>query len=672
MTTTESEPRFLSEHSDTDPYRFNYATVESDQIATQTRVAIERARSQLDDLVGQDGDRTVATTMLPFEEVKIFIENFTTQLIYFAHLHTDEGVRDAARAALQEIEAFSTSHITLNTALYKSVAAITDVTDTDPQTTRMHDDLMRMFRRSGVDKDERTRQRVAEIKNRITGLQLAFEKSAAEVSEMWFDERDLAGVPPTTLDGLLRNDDGKVRVTSNYPEILPVLQYAEDERTRERATRMFNTQAPENRAVLREIIELRADLATTLGYSTYAEFDVEDVMTRTPETVQQFFSVLDRATKARYDAERRALTEALRSDTGRDVLYEFDVAYFQERVKEQRFDLSSKAVMEYFPFRTVLDGIHRVYAQLFGIRFEPVDASTLDLWASDGIYVYDIYEDDELLGRAYLDMHPRDGKYGHAACGALVSGIAGVQLPEIVLVCNFPQPSADKPALMTFREVKTWFHELGHGLHELFGARTDWIGFAGIRTEHDFVEAPSQMLENWLSDASVLQQIGRHYKTGEPIPAGMVEQIRRAEEYGSGWHVRRQLVLSRFSFEIYHRAPAEVDFAALWDEISTEYATVPRLPGTHMETRFGHVVLGYDAKYYTYMWSLAISKHLLTAFDRNNLMNSGPARRYRKLVLAPGGSRDAADLIADFTGSFSVEEIGAALEEWLTADPDQW
>ena len=672
VTTTAVEPRFVSERSGTDRFRFNYATVTAEQIIEATRAAIDQAGAGIDELTAKHGERTVTNTLRAIEAVKIFVENYGTQLSFFAYLHTDEGVRDASRAALQEIEAFSTSHITLNTGLYEAVAAIADVDDADHQSARMHKDLMRMFRRSGVNKDEATRTRVAEIKNEVTGLQLAFEKSAAETGEMWLDEHELTGVPDKTLEGFARDDDGKVRVTTNYPEILPVLQYADSDQTREKATRLFNTRAPENGPVLRRIIELRAELATLLGYETYAEFDVEIVMTKTPETVQKFLHVLDQSTKARYDAEILALTKALRADSGRDSLRDYDVSYYQEKVKEQRYDLNPKMVMEYFPFMTVLEGIHNVYAQLFGIRFEAVDASALSLWASDGIYAYDIYEDDELLGRAYLDMHPREGKFGHAACGAIVPGVADVQLPEIVLMCNFPQPTVDNPALMTFNQVSTWFHELGHGLHQLFGAKTNWIDFSGTSTERDFVEAPSQMLENWLADATVLQQIGRHYESGEPIPAPMVEQIRRAEQYGSGWHVRRQLTLSRFSFEIYHRDPADVDFAALWAEISSDYGTIPRLPGTHMETRFGHIVGGYNALYYTYMWSLAISKHLLTAFDTDNLMNPEPARRYRELILAPGGSRDAAEMIAEFTGSFSVEEIGTALETWLTADPDEW
>jgi thimet oligopeptidase len=651
---------------------FNAARVTPEQVAGQTSAAIGRARAGIDDITALGGERTVATTLRALETCKILLENYATQLHFFTALHRDEAVRDAARTALQELDAFTASHITLNTALYEAVAAITDMATADQQTQRMHADLMRMFRRSGADKDDETRERVAEIKDRITGLQLAFEKNAAEISEMWVSEQALTGVPDKTLEGFTRNEDGQVRVTTSYPEILPVLQYGDDERTRERASRLFNTQPPENGPVLREIIELRSELASLLGNRTWAEYDVEDVMTKTPETVETFFHVLDRSTKARYDAEIRALTEALEADTGREVLRDFDVTYYREKVKEQRFDLRPKEVMEYFPFRTVLEGIHGVYERLFGIRFEAVDASTLDLWADDGIYVYDIYEDDELLGRAYLDMHPRDGKYGHAACGAIVPGVAGVQLPEIVLMCNFPQPSADNTALLTFPDVKTWFHEFGHGLHQLFGGKTDWIDFSGTNTERDFVEAPSQLLENWLGDASVLQQIGRHYESGEPIPANMVEQIRQAEEYGSGWHVRRQLVLSRFSFEIYRREPEDVDFAALWDEISAEYGTIPRLPETHIETRFGHIVAGYNSMYYTYMWSLAISKHLLRAFDQDDLMDPEPARRYRELILAPGGSRDAADMIADFTGSFDVEEIGAALEEWLTTDPDSW
>lgn len=669
--TTQTTPVFLSERSDTDPYRFNYAAVTSQEIQETTEAFLADVDSRIDTLIAQEGERTVSNTLLPFEEIKVRIENYETQLSFFVDLHEQDAVRDASRNALQAIDGFITTRVSLNVDLYEALAAV-EVSSSDVQTVRVHDNLMRDFRRSGVDKDEKTRERIAQIQDRVTQLQLAYEKNSADISEMWLEESDLIGVPESTLASFARNDEGRVRVTTAYPEILPVMKYADNASTREQASRLFHTQSPENEPILKEILELRNEFSTLLGYTTYADFDVEKVMTGDTQTVKAFLEVLDRATARRYSAEFDALTEELVSDTGRTKLMPYDSGYYAEKLKASRYNLDPKAVMEYFPFKTVLDGIHSVYEKLFGIRFEKVDASTLNLWASDGIYVYDIYEADKILGRVYLDMHPREGKFGHGACGAIVPGVKDRQLPEVVLMCNFPKPTDDDPALMLFGQVNTWFHEFGHGLHQLFGSGLNWIDFSGTNTQRDFVEAPSQMLENWLGDPAVLQMIGVHYKSGEPISADMVEAIRRSEEFGSGMHVRRQLSLSRFSFEIYSRDPATLDFTALWSEIDTEYGLVPDLPGMHMHTRFGHIVAGYDSKYYTYMWSLAISKHLLTAFDQSNLMDPVPAKRYRDLVLAPGGSKDAADLIEDFTGSFSVQEIGDALKQWLTQNPDEW
>jgi thimet oligopeptidase len=263
-------------------------------------------------------------------------------------------------------------------------------------------------------------------------------------------------------------------------------------------------------------------------------------------------------------------------------------------------------------------------------------------------------------------MHPRPNKYNHAAEFDVRTGVEGRQIPEAALICNLPGGVAGDPGLCEMEDVTTFFHEFGHLLHALFAGHHRWAGIGGIRTEQDFVEAPSQLLEEWMRDPKVLGTFARHYQTGEPIPAAMVEQMRRAEDFGDldprGIDVRRQMVLADLSLSIYNNDPAKVNSDTLNARLTNRYTPYPFVPGTHFQCAFGHLD-GYSAVYYTYMWSLVIAKDMFSQFDKEHLLAPGVATRYRELVLDPGGSKPAAKLVEQFLGRpISFE----AYRTWLT------
>jgi thimet oligopeptidase len=274
-----------------------------------------------------------------------------------------------------------------------------------------------------------------------------------------------------------------------------------------------------------------------------------------------------------------------------------------------------------------------------------------------------MHENGKLVGRFYFDMHPRANKYNHAAQFDVRTGIQGRQIPEAALICNFPGGEANDPGLMEFNDVKTFFHEFGHLLHTLFAGRHPWVGIGGIRTEHDFVEAPSQMLEEWTMDPATLATFARHHETGEPIPAALVMQMKRASEFGKGLGVRRQMVYAKTSLSCYDRPPSEVNTDQIIQSLTEKYQPFPFVEGTHFQCAFGHLD-GYSAVYYTYMWSLVIAKDMFSKFDKSNLMDPRVAKQYRDAVLAPGGSKPAADLVASFLGRpFSFDAYRAWLNE---------
>ena len=270
-------------------------------------------------------------------------------------------------------------------------------------------------------------------------------------------------------------------------------------------------------------------------------------------------------------------------------------------------------------------------------------------------------ESGKLVGRFYLDMHPRAGKYNHAAQFGIRTGVRGQQIPEAALVCNFPGGVEGDPGLMTHDDVVTFFHEFGHLIHFLLAGRHQWVGIGGISTEQDFVEAPSQMLEEWAWDPATLATFAKHYQTNEAIPAALVKQMKRASEFGKGLQVRRQMVYAKLSLSIYDRDPKQVDTDAMVKQLMSQYQPFPYVEGTHFQTAFGHLD-GYSAVYYTYMWSLVIAKDLFSKFDRSNMLAQGVARSYRDQILAPGGSRPAAELVKNFLGRpFDF----AAWQAWL-------
>jgi len=308
----------------------------------------------------------------------------------------------------------------------------------------------------------------------------------------------------------------------------------------------------------------------------------------------------------------------------------------------------------------VKKGVLDITARMFGIEYRKIEDAPV--WHAE-VDAYDVVENGALLGRIYLDMHPREGKYKHYAQFTLANGAAGRALPEGVLMCNFPRPSGSEPALMEHGSVRTFFHEFGHLLHHVLGGHTRWVGQSGVATEWDFVEAPSQMLEEWIWDLETLQTFARHHATGEPLPAALLAAARAADEYGKGLWVRQQMFYAATSLEFHARNPRGLDTTKLMAELQDRYTPFKYVEGTYFHESFGHLD-GYSAIYYTYMWSLVIAKDLFSVFKKEGLLNPAPARRYRRAILEAGGSKPAAELVRDFLGrpyDFS------AYQQWLDA-----
>jgi thimet oligopeptidase len=482
------------------------------------------------------------------------------------------------------------------------------------------------------------------------------------VRTLELDPAELDGLPEDYRQQHAPGANGKVTITTDNTDYIPFITYARSGQAREALWRLYRLRGhPKNLEVLSRMLEKRHELAGVLGYPTWAAYATEDKMIGSAEAAEQFVARITAASEGRARRDYgQLLARKRKDDAGAREVAAWDSAYYQERVMAEEYGFDSQALRAYFEYERVKAGVLDITARLFGIEYRRV--ADAPVWHAE-VEAYDVVEGETLLGRIYLDMHPRDGKYKHYAQFTLANGAAGRQLPEGVLMCNFPRPKPGEPALMEHGSVRTFFHEFGHLLHHVLGGHTRWMGQSGVATEWDFVEAPSQMLEEWIWDLETLQTFARHYKTGAALPADLLARAKAADEYGKGLWVRQQMFYASVSLEFHGRDPAALDTTRLMAELQDRYTPFKYVEGTYFHESFGHLD-GYSAIYYTYMWSLVIAKDLFSVFKSEGLLNPEPARRYRRAILEPGGSKPAAQLVRDFLGR---DYDFTAYQNWLDA-----
>ena len=602
----------------------------------------------------KDGERRDARSVLElWNDADVALRNAASSSHLLSEVHPDAAVREQAEKHTQEIDKVLTAR-----GQDKDLFAAVDATDPDqvaddPQATRLREKVLRDFRRSGVDQGDDVLARLREISERLTVLDQEFSRVIRDdVRSIRVAPEALAGLPEDFVAAHRPGDDGLVEITTDYPDYLPFRTFARDGDARLALAREFlNRGWPENDATLQEMFALRHEEANILGYRTWPDYDTDVKMIGTSEAVAEFIERIADAAEAAGRRDFDTLLARRRQDEpDAETLDAGCTSYYSELVRRENFDVDAQQVRRYFDFGKVRRGLLEVTGRLFGLDYLPVDAAA---WHPD-VASFDVLADGERRGRIHLDLHPREGKFKHAAQFDLVGGITGRQLPEGVLVCNFPT------GLMQHQDVVTLFHEFGHLIHHVLGGDQHWARYSGVATEWDFVEAPSQMLEEWAWDADVLQTFATD-ADGTPIPRELVERMRAANDFGKGMFVRNQIFYTALSYQVHRDRPA--DLTQRVQELQARYDLNSYLPDTHFHTAFGHLS-GYSSAYYTYMWSLVIAKDLFSAFDRGDLFAPDVARRYRDRILAQGGRRDAADLVEDFLGRpFAFDAFAAWLDK---------
>ncbi|GAB2867033.1 M3 family metallopeptidase [Nocardioides pacificus] len=600
-------------------------------------------------------------TLQLWDEVSRSLSNVAAIGSLLSNVHPLEAVRDRAEVAEQEVDRLHTE-LGLDRLLHDVLAALdpAELAEKDPtgQASRLLAKTLADFRRAGVDRDDATRARITEVNERLTDVGQQFSKAIRDdVRTVRVRAEQLAAMPQDWLEAHPADDDGLITVTTDYPDAIPVRTFCTDAGVRRELTRAFlNRGWPATEPLLREMFALRQERAELVGYSDWADFDADVKMIKSGASIPAFVDRIAGAALEPAQRDLEVLLTRLRHDApDADAIDTADLAFYEEAVRREQLDVDARLVRTFFASDKVRRGLLEVTGRLFGLRYEPVDAVT---WHPD-VATYDVFatdpalaDPDTSLGRIHLDLHPREGKYKHAAQFSLAEGLAGRQLPEGVLVCNFSR------SLMEHDQVVTLFHEFGHLLHHVLAGRAAWTRFSGVATEWDFVEAPSQMLEEWAWDPEILGSFATD-ADGQPIPADLVERMRRADDFGKGYHARTQMFYAAMSYWFHQDRPD--DLTAAMRELQERYSVFPYIDDTHMFASFGHLG-GYSSGYYTYAWSQVIAKDLFSAFDEGDLFAAEVATRYRDRVLVPGGSRDAADLVEDFLGRPYTFEAYAA---WL-------
>ena len=620
------------------------------------------AKNATDKLLAAKGKRTIENTLVPFDEISRQLDMAGSQSGLIEEVSPDSATRATAEAMSQDISKFVTD-LSLNRQVYDALSAL-DTTSMDAETKYYVQKSLRDFRLAGVDKDQATRDKVKKLNEELVLIGQEFGRNIREdKSTVTCLPAELEGLPQDFVDRHKPGADGKITLTVEYPDYGPVSTYARNDDFRRRMYMAYQNRAwPKNIDVLDRMRQKRFELATTLGYTNFADYIMADKMTGNAATARAFIDRVVDASGTRQQREYAQLLARKQKDVpGATVVNFWEFPYYSEQVRKSDYSFDSQELRAYLPYDEVKQGVLDIASKLFSVEFRRVkDAPTWD----PSVECYEMYDGGKLAGRFYLDMHPRANKYSHAAQFDIRTGIESRQIPEAALICNLPGGDPGDPGLCEYNDVNTFFHEFGHLLHTMFAGHHKWVGVGGIRTEHDFVEAPSQMLEEWMKSPEVLAAFAKDPKTGKVIPAELVKRMNRANDFGKGLLVRRQMVYAGMSLDCFDRDPAGVTTDQLFSDLVKKYQPFPFVDGTHFQCSFGHLD-GYSAVYYTYMWSLVIAKDMFSKFDKDHLLAPGAAKAYRDAVLAPGGSKPAAQLVHDFLGRDFNEQ---AWKTWLDSD----
>lgn len=634
---------------------YDYASLTPEALRAETDAALADADALVAGAAASAADPSFDATLRPLELAGARLVQAYGRAGFMGQVHPDAAVRDAGTDAEERINKWRVG-LVFRRDVFEAVRALA-ASDTASGLTgeraRLLEHWLRDFRRAGHELPAEGRQELEGLRTRLVEVEVAFQRNVNEYRDgIDVTREQLAGLPDDYVERLSAGSGPETyRVSLDYPELNPFMEQARDRDLRRTLfIKHWNRAVELNRPLLAEALDLRRRIAQLLGAPTWAHHAMELKMARTPDRVRALYEELAPAMTAKIRGELAVMTDRLHADGHDGVLMEWDRRYYGELLRRSEYGVDQNRVSEYLPLDRVMDGMFQLTGEVLGLDYRPVDDAPV--W-HDSVRVYEILDraTGAHIADFYADLFPREGKFGHAAAFPLVIGHRALDghyvAPVSAIAANFTPPSGDRPSLLRHTEVETLFHEFGHILHMSL-TRAEFARFSGAETEWDFVEAPSQIMEHWTWEPSVLGRFARHHATGEPIPAELVEQMRSARWLNIGLHLGVQAFYGQIDLAL-HAEPVVPDPD---EALHRTYAVtgMPYPEGTFMLAGFGHLLAGYDAGYYGYLWAEVIGDDMFGRFAREGVASPEVGADYRREILEPNGSRDGDALVEAFLG----------------------
>ena len=617
---------------------WNYK-IEPSDLAQICDDVLNSSKNMLKKIEDDISNPTLSSVFIPYDEMGKNLQKIQ-HVWYMKSVHPDAELRNVSTECAQEYSSFATE-VNLSRKLYDRIALIDQANLTDSEKL-MLDRRLKDFKKSGVDKSVEIRERVKTLNLEITEIGNSFDQAIREDTR--FVEttiEKLAGLPGDYIAAKKADENGIIRISTDYPDYFPVMQYAHDDNLRKKlyiASKSIGS--PSNSQNLLNLIKKRHELANLLGYENYAALAMDGLMIKSPDRANVFLNDLGQAVKKAAKKDLSILLKKQKEiDPNSEEVQAWQSSYLSNLIREESYSLDAKEVRTYFHFDKVQNGIFQLTENLFDVKIVPWKTET---WHED-VTAWEVRENGLALGRFYLDMHPRPDKYKHAAHWTLRSGLSNSeQIPLSGLATNFPKD------YMEHNQVETYLHEFGHLLHNMFSGTQPWLDLTGMSMERDFVEAPSQMLEEWIWDQQTLQNFATN-DDGEAIPQTLIDKMNSARNFTKAMGTAQQLFYSNISLFYYSTNPDEIDLLTVLRDLQEKYSPYPYADGTYFYNNFGHLN-GYSSNYYIYQWSLAIATDLFSRFKDEGLNNAEVSKEYRTKILGSAGSKPADEFIEDFLG----------------------
>lgn len=585
-------------------------------------------------------------------------------------IHPDKKVRDFASASMPYF--YYSPDNTLAFLLLENREVFSKLKDNvseaylnDPESKTFYKRVTMAYQINGIHLNETDAKVLKKLRDRNRVLASEFAQNIAEnIPILSFIESELEGVPLDIIDSN-RKKDGSIQLKLVSNNRSAVVTQCKIKKTREAVAKASGEYArPLNKKVTTEFLNNAKKIAKICGFNNYAELAMSTKMIENPATTLEFIENLKKLSSNRLTKENEAIKRVKAEMGDKSTLSRTDKAYYGERLVEKLSGITEDELRPYFPYEHVRTEILNIFSEMFSIKFKT--ESDPSRWHED-IETYLVSDhNDKIIGRIHLDMHPREGKYTHACHTDIRSSKLGGPTSEAILVCNFNKPIKNSKGLQSVDEVETFFHEFGHLLHQILGTQKNkYYGLGGTSVQWDFVEAPSQLLEEIMMDKKVVKRLSSHHKTGKTIPDELIEKMHNQSKPLRANFIAGQAAFSMISLQLFLMdEPKLSSIESMENTIIKDFLQAEKNLKYYFTYSFGHAIGDYTSNYYTYMWSLAIAKDLFTKFNKNNLLDTKVAEHYRKTILEPGGSKPAAELVKDFLGrEWNMDAFKSYLKE---------